>query len=115
MWLHLIQKCNGNKNIFRYLPAELRRAGNDVFNQQRTDYLLEEYSETKFSLRISSINITEFLIMHIEYIMTLPKGEILTYELEVPSTDEKLKFRPFLVKEEKILLMYHLSRKTMVR
>ena len=37
--------------------------------------------------------------------MTLPKVEVPTYELEVPSTDEKLKFRPFLVKEEKILLM----------
>ena len=31
--------------------------------------------------------------------MTLPKVEVPTYELEVPSTDEKLKFRPFLVKE----------------
>ena len=37
--------------------------------------------------------------------MTLPKVEVPTYELEVPSTDEKLKFRPFLVKEEKVLLM----------
>ena len=37
--------------------------------------------------------------------MALPKVEVPTYELEVPSTDEKLKFRPFLVKEEKILLM----------
>tara|TARA_X000001036_G_scaffold193144_1_gene182119 strand:- start:366 stop:1061 length:696 start_codon:yes stop_codon:yes gene_type:complete len=35
----------------------------------------------------------------------LPKLEVPNYELEVPSTDEKLKFRPFLVKEEKILLM----------
>ena len=33
--------------------------------------------------------------------MTLPKVEVPTYELEVPSTDEKLKFRPFLLKEEK--------------
>tara|TARA_B100001996_G_scaffold350425_1_gene309794 strand:- start:3030 stop:3722 length:693 start_codon:yes stop_codon:yes gene_type:complete len=37
--------------------------------------------------------------------MALPKVEVPTYELEVPSTDEKIKFRPFLVKEEKILLM----------
>ena len=37
--------------------------------------------------------------------MALPKVEVPTYELEVPSTDEKLKYRPFLVKEEKILLM----------
>jgi hypothetical protein len=37
--------------------------------------------------------------------MALPKLNTPTYELEVPSTDEKLKYRPFLVKEEKILLM----------
>ena len=37
--------------------------------------------------------------------MTLPKINAPTYELEVPSTDEKLKYRPFLVKEEKILLI----------
>ena len=37
--------------------------------------------------------------------MTLPKMTTPTYELEIPSTDEKLPFRPFLVKEEKILLM----------
>mgnify|MGYP000356695389 CR=1 FL=1 len=37
--------------------------------------------------------------------MTLPKITTPTYELELPSTDEKVKFRPFLVKEEKILLI----------
>ena len=37
--------------------------------------------------------------------MALPKLTTPTYELEVPSTDEKLKYRPFLVKEEKILLL----------
>ena len=37
--------------------------------------------------------------------MTLPTMNIPTYELEVPSTKEKLAYRPFLVKEEKILLM----------
>ena len=37
--------------------------------------------------------------------MALPKLNSPTYELEVPSTDEKIKYRPFLVKEEKILLM----------
>ena len=37
--------------------------------------------------------------------MALPKLTTPTYELEVPSTDEKVKYRPFLVKEEKILLM----------
>ena len=37
--------------------------------------------------------------------MALPKLNTPTYELEVPSTDEKVRYRPFLVKEEKILLM----------
>jgi len=37
--------------------------------------------------------------------MALPKVNTPTYELVVPSTDEKVKFRPFLVKEEKILLI----------
>ena len=37
--------------------------------------------------------------------MALPKLTTPTYELEVPSTDEKVSYRPFLVKEEKILLM----------
>ena len=37
--------------------------------------------------------------------MALPKLTTPTFELEVPSTDEKIKYRPFLVKEEKILLM----------
>ena len=37
--------------------------------------------------------------------MALPKINTPTYELEIPSTDEKVKYRPFLVKEEKILLM----------
>ena len=37
--------------------------------------------------------------------MALPMINVPTYELVVPSTDEKVKYRPFLVKEEKILLM----------
>ena len=37
--------------------------------------------------------------------MALPKLNTPTYELEMPSTDEKVKYRPFLVKEEKILMM----------
>jgi len=37
--------------------------------------------------------------------MALPKINTPTYELEVPSTGEKIKYRPFLVKEEKILLI----------
>jgi hypothetical protein len=37
--------------------------------------------------------------------MALPKLNVPTYELAIPSTDEKIKYRPFLVKEEKILLI----------
>ena len=37
--------------------------------------------------------------------MALPKLNTPTYELEIPSSDEKISFRPFLVKEEKILLL----------
>ena len=37
--------------------------------------------------------------------MALPTMDLPTYELEVPSTSKKIKFRPFLVKEEKVLLM----------
>ena len=37
--------------------------------------------------------------------MALPKLNTPTYELEVPSTDDKIKYRPFLVKEEKILMI----------
>ena len=37
--------------------------------------------------------------------MALPTMDLPTYELEIPSTKKKIKFRPFLVKEEKVLLM----------
>lgn len=37
--------------------------------------------------------------------MALPKPPVPTYELELPSTGKTIKYRPFLVKEEKILLM----------
>ncbi len=37
--------------------------------------------------------------------MPLPKISTPTYELELPSTGKKIKYRPFLVKEEKILIM----------
>tara|TARA_Y100000034_G_scaffold72823_1_gene87756 strand:- start:141 stop:845 length:705 start_codon:yes stop_codon:yes gene_type:complete len=37
--------------------------------------------------------------------MTLPKLNSSTYELELPSTGEKLKYRPFLVKEQKALMI----------
>ena len=37
--------------------------------------------------------------------MALPKLNNPTYILERPSTGEKIKYRPFLVKEQKILMM----------
>jgi hypothetical protein len=43
--------------------------------------------------------------------MTLPIPSTPTYELTLPSTGKKIKFRPFLVKEEKILLLAEQSEK----
>jgi len=43
--------------------------------------------------------------------MALPKLTTPTFELEIPSTDAKIKYRPFLVKEEKILMMAMESKK----
>ena len=37
--------------------------------------------------------------------MALPKLDTPTYELELPSTGEKIKYRPFLVKEQKNLMI----------
>ncbi len=37
--------------------------------------------------------------------MPLPKINTPTYELVVPSTGKKIRYRPFLVREEKILIM----------
>jgi hypothetical protein len=37
--------------------------------------------------------------------MPLPKISVPTYELELPSTGKTIKFRPFLVKEEKLLVL----------
>ena len=37
--------------------------------------------------------------------MSLPTINTPTYELELPSSKETIKYRPFLVKEEKLLLM----------
>ena len=37
--------------------------------------------------------------------MPLPKISTPTYELELPSTGKTIKFRPFLVKEEKLLVL----------
>ena len=37
--------------------------------------------------------------------MPLPKIATPTYELVIPSTGKKIKYRPFLVKEEKVLIL----------
>ena len=37
--------------------------------------------------------------------MPLPKINTPTYELVLPSNNKKIKYRPFLVREEKILIM----------
>ena len=37
--------------------------------------------------------------------MPLPKIATPTYELVIPSTKKKIKYRPFLVKEEKVLIV----------
>ena len=37
--------------------------------------------------------------------MSLPKLDTPTYETQLPSTDETIKYRPFLVKEQKVLMM----------
>ena len=45
--------------------------------------------------------------------MALPRlNEVPEYELVIPSTKENIQFRPFLVKEQKILLMAFESRDT---
>ena len=43
--------------------------------------------------------------------MALPKLETPVYTLKMPSTDEEIKFRPFLVKEQKRMLMAQESDK----
>jgi hypothetical protein len=42
--------------------------------------------------------------------MTLPKIDLPIYEMELPSTGETIKYRPFTVKEEKILLVAQASK-----
>jgi hypothetical protein len=37
--------------------------------------------------------------------MPLPKISVPTYELELPSTEQTIKYRPFLVREEKLLVL----------
>lgn len=42
--------------------------------------------------------------------MSLPKIDLPIYELQLPSNDKKVKYRPFTVKEEKILLIAQESK-----
>lgn len=44
--------------------------------------------------------------------MSLPKIDVPTYDVTVPSTGKEIKIRPFLVKEEKLLLMAVESKET---
>ena len=37
--------------------------------------------------------------------MALPKLNTMTYELELPSNGKTIKYRPFIVKEQKILMI----------
>ena len=37
--------------------------------------------------------------------MALPRLDTPTYEITIPSTGETTKYRPFLVKEQKVLMM----------
>ena len=43
--------------------------------------------------------------------MALPRINNPTYELDLPSTGEKIKYRPFLVKEQKVLMMAQDTKK----
>ena len=47
--------------------------------------------------------------------MPLPKIATPTYELALPSTGKKVQFRPFLVKEEKLLVIALESENTKER
>ena len=42
--------------------------------------------------------------------MALPKLDTPTYNLTIPSTKKKIKYRPFLVKEEKNQVMNNLKK-----
>ena len=44
--------------------------------------------------------------------MALPKLETPVYTLNMPSTDEEVKYRPFLVKEQKRMMMAEESKNT---
>jgi len=49
-------------------------------------------------------------LANIGVVMALPKLSHPTFELEIPSTKQKIRYRPFLVKEEKILLIAQSSQ-----
>ena len=42
--------------------------------------------------------------------MPLPKIATPTYELELPSSGQTIQFRPFLVKEEKVLVLQNAKK-----
>ena len=42
--------------------------------------------------------------------MALPRLDTPTYEITIPSTGETTKYRPFLVKEQKVLMMAQESK-----
>ena len=44
--------------------------------------------------------------------MPLPKISTPTYEMVLPSSNKKIKYRPFLVKEEKVLILAMESQDT---
>ena len=44
--------------------------------------------------------------------MPLPTIETPVYELKLPSTNKKIRYRPFLVKEEKVLIIALESKKS---
>ena len=44
--------------------------------------------------------------------MALPKLNVPRYELKVPSDGQRIKYRPFLVKEQKVLLLAQQSNKS---
>ena len=81
------------------LPPEIRRAGRDVLQTTRRRVPIGKITGG----RDYKLPPLEFIIIT-DNIMALPSVETPRYELTLPSTDVKVKYRPFLVKR-KILLM----------
>ena len=75
---------NNFYNAFNGLDINLGVGANDL-------------SGTKYRLINKNLTTSSF--------MPLPKISTPTYELELPSTGKKIKYRPFLVKEEKVLIL----------